>query len=216
MATTRLSVNGVVQSIWRPTAAYCHRRALVNDPRILIFRRGDQVLSITRVSEHYSGQYAAYRGRAHRHCNCCIAYSTVRRSDHIVTIERGRVVERGSHHELLRTGGRYADLHNPAGRSSMKSREATAVPGSNVIVLGKRPSSARPRTNFCLAALEILETPASPLEGASRCSNDRAVLRCRIRLGLFRTCRRHPRPPGKIVPTGRSKVIQPLEPGIRL
>jgi ABC-type transport system involved in cytochrome bd biosynthesis fused ATPase/permease subunit len=36
---------------------------------------------------------------------------TVRRCDHIRTIERGRLVEDGSHDELIRTGGRYASLH---------------------------------------------------------------------------------------------------------
>jgi len=37
--------------------------------------------------------------------------STVRRADRIVTLERGRLVEEGSHDELVRTGGRYATLH---------------------------------------------------------------------------------------------------------
>ena len=37
--------------------------------------------------------------------------STVRRADRILTIERGRMVEDGTHDELLRTGGRYAALH---------------------------------------------------------------------------------------------------------
>ncbi len=37
--------------------------------------------------------------------------STVRRSDRIITIDRGRLVEDGSHDELIRTGGRYATLH---------------------------------------------------------------------------------------------------------
>jgi len=37
--------------------------------------------------------------------------STVRRCDRILTIERGRLVEDGSHDELIRTGGRYASLH---------------------------------------------------------------------------------------------------------
>jgi ATP-binding cassette, subfamily B, bacterial HlyB/CyaB len=36
---------------------------------------------------------------------------TVRRCDHILTIERGRLIEDGSHDELIRTGGRYAPLH---------------------------------------------------------------------------------------------------------
>jgi subfamily B ATP-binding cassette protein HlyB/CyaB len=41
--------------------------------------------------------------------------STVRRADRIITIERGRIVEDGTHDELIRTGGRYATLHRLQG-----------------------------------------------------------------------------------------------------
>jgi ATP-binding cassette subfamily B protein len=34
---------------------------------------------------------------------------TVRRADHIVFLDNGRVTEQGTHEELLRHGGRYAD-----------------------------------------------------------------------------------------------------------
>jgi subfamily B ATP-binding cassette protein HlyB/CyaB len=37
--------------------------------------------------------------------------STIRRADRIITLERGRVVEDGSHDELIGRGGRYALLH---------------------------------------------------------------------------------------------------------
>jgi subfamily B ATP-binding cassette protein HlyB/CyaB len=37
--------------------------------------------------------------------------STVRRADRIITIDAGRVVEDGSHDDLIKTGGRYASLH---------------------------------------------------------------------------------------------------------
>jgi subfamily B ATP-binding cassette protein HlyB/CyaB len=37
--------------------------------------------------------------------------SSVRQTDRIITIDRGRIVEDGTHDELVRTGGRYATLH---------------------------------------------------------------------------------------------------------
>ena len=43
--------------------------------------------------------------------------STVRNADRIVTIERGRLVEDGTHDALIGTGGRYARLHRHAGRT---------------------------------------------------------------------------------------------------
>ena len=37
-------------------------------------------------------------------------FSTVRRADHIVVLDGGRVVEEGSHAELIALGGRYAAM----------------------------------------------------------------------------------------------------------
>jgi subfamily B ATP-binding cassette protein HlyB/CyaB len=37
--------------------------------------------------------------------------STVRASNRIVTLDRGRLIEDGTHDALIKTGGRYASLH---------------------------------------------------------------------------------------------------------
>ena len=84
-------------------------RALVMDPRILIFDEATSALDYEseRVIQQNLPQIA--NGRtvfviAHR-------LSTVRRSDRIMTIDRGRLVEDGTHDELINTDGRYASLY---------------------------------------------------------------------------------------------------------
>ncbi len=84
-------------------------RALVGDPRILIFDEATSALDSEseRVIQRNMKQIADGRTVlviAHR-------LSTVRGADRIITIERGRVVEDGTHDALIRSGGRYAMLH---------------------------------------------------------------------------------------------------------
>jgi len=88
-------------------------RALVTDPRILIFDEATSALDYEseRIIQDNMRQIA--KGRtviiiAHR-------LSTVRLADRIVTIERGRLVEDGTHDELIRKGGRYAALYRLQG-----------------------------------------------------------------------------------------------------
>ncbi|MBV8538499.1 MAG: ATP-binding cassette domain-containing protein, partial [Alphaproteobacteria bacterium] len=84
-------------------------RALVGDPRVLILDEVTSALDYESERVIQENMRNIAQGRtviiiAHR-------LSTVRRADRIVTLERGRLVEEGSHDELVRTGGRYATLH---------------------------------------------------------------------------------------------------------
>jgi ATP-binding cassette, subfamily B, bacterial HlyB/CyaB len=83
-------------------------RALVGNPRILIFDEATSALD-------YESE-AAIQANMNRICQdrtvILIAHrlSTLRVADRIVAIERGRLVEDGTHDALLRSGGRYAQL----------------------------------------------------------------------------------------------------------
>ena len=84
-------------------------RALVTNPRILIFDEATSALDYESERIIQDNMQRIAQGRtvfviAHR-------LSTVRRSDRIITIDRGRLVEDGTHEELISRGGRYATLH---------------------------------------------------------------------------------------------------------
>ena len=84
-------------------------RALITDPRILIFDEATSALDYESERIIQQGMKEICRGRtvlviAHR-------LSTVRRSDRTIAIDRGRLVEDGTHDQLIATGGRYATLH---------------------------------------------------------------------------------------------------------
>ena len=85
-------------------------RALISDPRILIFDEATSALdyeseriiqdNMRRICERRTVFVIAHR------------LSTVRRADRIITIERGHLVEQGTHDELMRLKGSYAKLQH--------------------------------------------------------------------------------------------------------
>ena len=84
-------------------------RALVVNPRILIFDEATSALDYESEAVIQKNMSQICQGRtvfiiAHR-------LTTVRPADRIYVVEKGEIVEEGSHEELLRANGFYARLH---------------------------------------------------------------------------------------------------------
>jgi ATP-binding cassette, subfamily B, bacterial len=84
-------------------------RVLLKDPRVLILDEATSALDT--VSERLI--QAALNGLMEGRTTIAIAHrlSTILRADQILVLDRGRIVERGSHDELLRHEGLYARLY---------------------------------------------------------------------------------------------------------
>jgi subfamily B ATP-binding cassette protein MsbA len=85
-------------------------RAILADPRILILDEATSSLDSESEALIQEGLSWLMRGRttfviAHR-------LSTIRRADQILVVEKGRIVERGTHAELYEARGRYREMYD--------------------------------------------------------------------------------------------------------
>jgi ATP-binding cassette subfamily B protein len=84
-------------------------RALIRDPRILLL---DEATSALDTESETKVKDALTRLMANR-TTLVVAHrlTTIRSADRIVVLEKGHIVEIGTHRQLLAVGGRYAALH---------------------------------------------------------------------------------------------------------
>lgn len=99
-------------------------RALYRDPQVLVFDEATSSLDEKSQALVQEAIQNLFRGRtvfiiAHR-------LSTVRRADEILVLHMGRLVERGSHDDLLRRDGFYASLHRISRGAELLDLEAAS------------------------------------------------------------------------------------------
>lgn len=88
----------------------CFTRALLADPRLVILDEATSSIDALTEARLQAALLELLRGRT----NFVVAHrlSTIRHADLVLVLDQGRIIERGTHADLLARGGRYAALYS--------------------------------------------------------------------------------------------------------
>jgi len=111
-------------------------RTILKGPPILLLDEATSALDSHTEKEIQDALERVSRGRttlviAHR-------LSTIVGADEIIVLDQGVIVERGTHHELLRQGGLYASMWNRQ-REAQEAREKLARAADEPVALNRNP-----------------------------------------------------------------------------
>jgi ATP-binding cassette, subfamily B, bacterial len=87
----------------------CFARAMIADPRVVILDEATSSVDSVTEARVQEALFRLLEGRtsfvvAHR-------LSTIVHADQVLVLDQGRIIERGTHAELLRQGGVYEGLY---------------------------------------------------------------------------------------------------------
>ncbi|MGH8282756.1 MAG: ATP-binding cassette domain-containing protein, partial [Gammaproteobacteria bacterium] len=108
-------------------------RAILKNPPILLFDEATSSLD----SNAEQAILVAMRELAEHRTSLVIAHrlSTIVDADEIVVLDKGAIVERGAHRELLRVGGLYAQLWTLQQREAEEKQKKAAEPAPAAFAL---------------------------------------------------------------------------------
>lgn len=122
-------------------------RLLLAAPRVVVLDEATASLDSESEAKVQQALAEALAGRT----SLVIAHrlSTIRAADLILVVEDGRIVERGTHTELLARGGRYAELYRTQFGGQSTSDRRTCIPAGPHSHFGCRNASSAEELTAC-------------------------------------------------------------------
>jgi ATP-binding cassette subfamily B protein len=111
-------------------------RLLVQDPAIVVLDEATASIDPLTEAQIQEGLDVALAGRT----SIVIAHrlSTIEHVDRIVVLDHGRIVEEGTHAELMRAGGQYCEVYN----TYFRHQSPHYQPGTGFVPVGQRDQAA--------------------------------------------------------------------------